>query len=208
MADLQRIDELTAPPIIGQRYLVPTVNYEWCGLFSAWPVMGPKHSDIEHLHFGWEHYHIDIRFITRKQAAKMNRQYDWLGAKMKGPLTAPVALAAATAPLHKVGGPPLPESIYRRRTCVQPWHAYPINHAIEHPRFAAMHAAYSGRRCARNAAGLLICPHKGFALDTLIPDERGRVVCPLHGLIIDVRAGVVVRHDALSVPTPASAEAV
>lgn len=191
MAELQRVDELTSPPIVGQSYLVPTVTYPWFGKVDAWPVMGPKHTDIEHLDFPHEHYHIDVRFLTKRQIT-----FCTIRDSLENTL--------ARWPLFSIKQPPHPDPQWRMRTCRRNEHAYPPE-IQAYPQIMGLASAYAGRRCARNAASLLICPHKGFALDTLIPDADGRVVCPLHGLVIDVRAGVVVAPPA-SAPGAAPAE--
>jgi hypothetical protein len=77
-------------------------------------------------------------------------------------------------------------------TCRRAGNDYPRFAAVSHRGLKALASAYAGRRCGRNAAGLLVCPHKGFVLGSLVSDKDGRVVCPLHGLVIDVAAGAVV----------------
>ena len=178
----QRIDELTAPPIVGQRYLVPTVRYPWFGKVDAWPVMGPKHNDIEHFRFERQHYHVDLRFLTDAQIRRVEKAAYYKSIEM----------CAAGNPLASHGLEHSEDPVLRRLVCRRIDHSFPMRAAAKNTPHRALAKAYAGHRCARNAAGLLICPHKGFALDSLVPDADGRVVCPLHGLVIDVRAGAVV----------------
>lgn len=180
MANLQRIDELTAPPVVGQRYLVPTVLYPWHGVRKAWPVMGPRHEDGEHIGFHYEHYHVDIRFVSRSDAERVGGAVLDLGE------------IAARAPLSTRDEPEHPSPVWRPRLCHRAGNDYPYGEHRTLGFIPKLRAAYAGRRCGKNAAGLLVCPHKGFVLNSLQPDANGRVVCPLHGLVIDVAAEVVV----------------
>lgn len=182
----ESIDELTSPPVVGRRYLVPTVRYPWFGKVADWPVMGPRHEDAEHLKFPQHHYHVDIRFLTKAQIGGLDDA------------VYPPEVIVAAAPLATRGEAIHPPPVWRLKKCQRADHGYPVATVRAAPRadlFAALQATYAGRPCAANAAGLLVCPHKGFALGSLAPDDRGRVVCPLHGLVIDVRAGVVAQPD-------------
>lgn len=183
---LQCIDEMTMPPVVGQRYIVPTVVYPWHLRKQAWPVMGPKHTDADHLKFPHEHYHVDVRFLSPGEYRFAAERYFHNSAEH----------TVAAAPLQSHGEKQHPDPVYQMRWCYRAEHGYPLGTAQKSQHFVAMFSAYAGRHCARNAAGLLICPHKGFALDTLVPDAEGRVVCPLHGLIIDKAEGVVIENAA------------
>lgn len=186
MSKLTHVDALTSAPVVGERYLVPTVLYPWFGIVEAWPVMGPKHTDAEHIGFDVAHYHVDVRFLSDAQVGRIERRHrsDHIQGIAAG---YPLATSrAGTAPdAH-------PEPVVRRLTCRRSGNDYPRHAALSHRGLQALATAYAGRECGRNAAGLLVCPHKGFVLGSLQPDEGGRVVCPLHGLVVDVGAGVVV----------------
>ncbi len=200
IADVASLDE---PPAVGQRYRVPTVRYGWYGLVSDWPVMGPKHDDVE-LDFELPHYHIDLRFLTVREQNKLASVYKFKAERLG--LDA-VVLGASGSPIHApVGpmrktedgtfvpglpGPPLPAPILKVRTCRTNEHRYPWDCAAQNPRFVDLRRSYAGRACGRDAAERLICPHKGFAIGSLKPDASGHVVCPLHGLRINVREGRV-----------------
>lgn len=190
-----RADELTAPPVVGRTYLVPTVRHEWWGFTSAWPVMGPKHEDGEHLNFPYEHYHIDSRFLNDRQRRKVEWQYENIAAN-RG-VGDVLALGVASAPLMTghLHLPPLPAPVLRPLRCRSDQHAYPLGYSLKNTPHARMHETFAGRRCGRDAAGHLICPHKGFVLDSLVPDASGRVICPLHGLVVDVVSARVVAPE-------------
>ncbi|MGU3558566.1 Rieske 2Fe-2S domain-containing protein [Methylobacterium radiotolerans] len=186
MPKLQHVAELDRPPVVGSRYLVPTVLYPWYGRVEAWPVMGPKHTDAEHIGFHQEHFHVDLRFLSDAQIRRIERLSH--GRGIEG--------IVASAPLATVGlggkEQPHPDPVEKRLTCRRSGHDYPVYEAREQRGLRRLAEAYAGRKCGRNAAGALVCPHKGFVLGSLEPDARGRVVCPLHGLEIDTRTGTVV----------------
>lgn len=190
--------DLQGPPVVGRTYLVPTVRHRWHGVSGTWPVMGPRHEDPE-LNFPWRHHHVDARFLTPAQARTVRRVY---GRMVDASGRAPVAegdllaLAVAASPLREELGETMAEAVARPRVCVATGHDYPVGRSLGLPTFARLHEAHAGRRCARDAAGRLVCPHKGFVLDSLAPDAGGRVTCPLHGLVVDLASGTVVGRDA------------
>jgi hypothetical protein len=186
MAKTQSIEDLDRPAVVGTRYLVPTVLYPWFGKLEAWPVMGPKHTDAEHVGFHPEHYHVDVRFLSDAQVRRIER----LSHRTS------IETIVASAPLAARGDDgatkPHPEPVVKRLTCRRSDHGYPLYGARSQQGLRRLAEAYGGRRCGRNADGALVCPHKGFVLSSLQPDEQGRVVCPLHGLVIDTRTASVV----------------
>lgn len=186
MPKTPHVDTLDHPPIVGTRYFVPTVLYPWHGKVEAWPVMGPKHTDAEHIGFHQEHYHVDLRFLSDAQIRRIERL-----AHHKDIET--IVASAPLATLDAAGKErPHPEPVLKRLACRRSGHDYPAYGAREQRGLRKLAEAYAGRRCGRNAQGALVCPHKGFVLASLEPDPRGRVVCPLHGLEIDTGSGVVV----------------
>ena len=196
MAQLPIVSDLTEPPVVGQFYRVPCVRYWWHGRLRWWPVVGPKHDDAEHLAFEKPHYHIDRRFLRESDFRVAGHQGRTRGEWARRLYPADTAFAAG--PLHELPqddfkGGPMPAPVLRKRQCLVADVGFPsIARAGE--KFERFHDAYQGRRCRRDAAGHLICPHKGARLGSLAPDRNGIVTCPLHGLAINVETGVVVRR--------------
>lgn len=180
------IEDLDHPPTVGTRYLVPTVLYPWYGKVEAWPVMGPRHTDAEHIGFHPEHYHVDVRFLTDVQVRRIERLSRFMSIE-----TVVASSPLATIELGTSGSKPHPEPVAKRLTCRRAHHDYPTYAARSQPGLRRLAEAYAARRCGRNAEGALVCPHKGFVLSSLEPDAEGRVVCPLHGLVIDTRSAQV-----------------
>lgn len=164
---LQRVDEMLTPPAVGAFYWVPTIALEFRGDLRAWPVMGMKHDDKEHLNFRYLHFHFDWRFMPNEMFARIaDCSVD------------PIAKRIFGSVLHHIGIE-LPEMIYRRRLCRR---EMPLNTIFaEVPTGRALHDAWFGKDARRGPHGL-ICPHRGTNLGTIAPDAEGNVTCPLHGL--------------------------
>lgn len=202
---IQRVTELTEPPVIGQRYLVPTVLYPWApGATKAerarrfdiparpWPVLGNRHEDREHLGFPWMHYHVDSRFVTEREYKRVSRygvgHYEGAAVVFEGvPLN---YLGAEEDELGNRKPLPHPPVVWKAMTCRRPLHA-----VTRVPELAAkLTPHYEGKVCKRGKAGF-ICPHKNLSLGSM-PVVDGVITCPLHGLRIDAESGVVLAADA------------
>lgn len=167
---LQRVDRLKEPPVVGHFYLVPLVHGKWFGIIRDWPVIGLKHDDIEFLDFEVSHYHVDTRFLRVRST---------------------LLPMAPTSPLHeqivKWGGKePLRKPFWRRRKCLREQHIF------RGPELGMrkLEDGFTGRQCAKGKRGF-VCPHKQFPLGST-PAIDGMITCPLHGLRVDAKTGVVV----------------
>ncbi len=167
---MKRIDEMMEPPIVGQYYMVPTVEYRYFGRLDDWPVIGPKHEDAEILKFPWHHYHIDGRFLNaRRVAFVLNQQLgsieDIIGRRPLNYMT------------YGVDPHPYPDPIYKRLRCRTAAFDYPHGNQPAIKRMREMFASKSlTGPCKR------ICPHRGAHLGSVSPNEHGIITCPLHGL--------------------------
>lgn len=199
-APMQRIDRMSEPPEVGRFYLVPTVRYPYFGRIRDWPVMGVLHHDQEHFNFPWPHYHVDPRFINATDFAFIERQrhlgytVDVLLAgnplcHFSGgyrPWRRDVSLEEARAETDEH-----PSPVLRRRRMHRPW-TYPRSQIDGHStgKIRSLWEAYAGQRAKRGRHGF-ICPHRNYPLGTARADENGILVCPLHGLRICGRTGLV-----------------
>lgn len=176
-----RVTELTAPPLVGWRYLVPAV--EGSGYGGLWPVTGPVHEDGEVIGFTREHLHYDLRFLSHEQLDELCGRNgkelfsrDFVGR----PDEDAHAMVRTARNFEKISWVP--------KMCVreQPSHAIDGGQA---PWLGALedHVASARVKCGT-------CPHRGLPLSSL-PRAPGTnvVTCPGHGLSWDLTTGELVR---------------
>lgn len=172
---MERVDRLTAPPVVGSYYLVPVIMAKWNHHLAAWPVMGSLHSDAEFFEFKEVHYHIDGRFLSRRLRKEAEETSYYSG---------PAALQAI--PLHAYRGEsPLPKPVLARRRCVSA--GLPYEHGGKKP-IEDLRAHFAGAQCERGKGGW-ICPHRKASLGSVEVID-GVITCPLHGLRFDAATGV------------------
>lgn len=191
---MQRVTELTSPPVIGKRYLVPTVEYIWGPgqrnkTPRPWPVLGPMHRDPE-LNFDLDHYHVDSRFVSE-------RAYRSAANYSGGTVYRDVNVVFEGVPLNRADHHwddkgvrtrstiPHPPVVWRPLTCKRELHK--VTRVPELAR--KIEASWVGKTCKRGKHGF-ICPHRNLPLGTIAPVD-GVITCPLHGLRIDAATGVV-----------------
>jgi hypothetical protein len=189
---MQRITDLSAPPVPGAFYLVPTVRYVWNNRDGDWPIVGPKHTDAEVLNFPWPHYHVDLRFIATELAIRLSRRHP---AGVTGLTVLPLCR-------HPDGSrdaiAPHPDPVWRRRRCRRAIAPTPRDY-YEFVRgrralMPALEAAYQDATLISGPKGL-VCPHRHAPLGSVAPNCNGHVVCPLHGLKWDLGTGRLVHVE-------------
>jgi hypothetical protein len=170
--------DLREPPVVGQFYMVPAIEYPYCGLVDKWAVLGPKHADAEFLQFTEHHYHIDARFLT---ASQERRILNWLPSRYST-----IEECAGGWPLSNRdvklpdGRPALIKRKCRRQT---------YGYAFDwQPGIKALHDHFAGREAIRLDDGRILCPHRKADLTQFPPDADGMVTCPLHGLRVCTKA--------------------
>lgn len=173
---IERVDRLTAPPIVGDYYLVPVVTAKWNHHLAGWPVIGPLHTDTEFFAFKQDHYHIDARFLSRRLRQVADETIWYYSA----------AAHIQAAPLHAYSdAPPLPKPVMARRRCVSTGPSY--EHGEKKP-ILELRAHFAGTQCERGKGGW-ICPHRKASLGSIAAID-GVITCPLHGLRFDAATGV------------------
>lgn len=174
------------PPVIGQRYKVPTVFGYLYGQYKPWPVLGPRHDDKEIIGFELVHYHLDLRFVNPA---------DYRHLCHFGPPHRHVLHDMPVPGQTKPGNFPLGPVVFRwrkyyRETPVFPqlaaeWSSQPSYPAERSaPWMNLLEKAYEGHRLGLD----LICPHRGASLKNM-PVVDGCITCPLHGLQWDAATG-------------------
>ena len=170
---MERVDELTEPPVPGRYYLVPTVKIAYHGVLAAWPVIGPEHTDPAFFNFPHHHYHIDARFLSRRLRLCIER--------LSWPVHAPVEFNVMAKPL--VAQRSAKFERYRRRKCQTLGSREHLDLLRTKRTWSRFADHFAGRKCPLRD-GHRYCPHNLARVDNL-PVIDGRVVCPLHGLTID-----------------------
>jgi hypothetical protein len=180
---LQRLSDLREPPVAGRFYLVPFVRFTYLGHLDRWPVIGPMHTDLRHFNFPEPHYHVDARFLTARQVARV---------KAFARFTTFDGLSEDKTLAGIVGGHPLAKR--RREEVALPKHRPSLMrrkcrsavalhvHGARNP-VKALRADYTDPAMPiTKADGRQLCPHRKVDLSSFPPDEHGIVTCPLHGL--------------------------
>lgn len=178
---IERITELSEPPVVGRMYLVPTVKHGWNFdlVGNAWPVFLPRHDDTQFFNFTDQHYHIDPRFVGVRDF-KSTEEWSFEGDAFR---------VFQNAPLHRQRGwgkwaMELTDPVWRRRLCHRT--AIPYRYA-EKPPIQKLKAHFAGQTAPHNRHGW-VCPHQHASLGSIVP-EAGVITCPLHGLRIRASDG-------------------
>lgn len=200
------------PYEVGRFYEVPCVRAVWLKISHKpqwWPVLGPAHTDAEIINFPYHHFHVDYRFLTKRQR-QLADAYN-LSFLSHTVFAYPIIVsqvwpeglthaefleknrreAQQLAREHKgefPKMPPLDPTWYRRRRkrCSGDYPAYPSSTTWS----AELEEAYKDARLGES----MVCPHKGADLSGFTPNDEGVVTCPLHGLKWHVRTGKLVRE--------------
>ena len=177
------------PYEIGKYYSVPCVYGRMHHRDQWWPVLGQFHEDAEHIKFAAYHWHLDARFLSKRDLAFISHRYNET-----------LTDAARRWPLHlrpgesKYSGRSFtkedhPRPTLRRMKCKRHWDDSLL--ADQAPWIGALESAYREHRLEK-----AVCPHRGTDLSTLPIDHQGCVECPLHGLRWHVSSGrLVTRAD-------------
>lgn len=176
------LSELREPPVVGRYYMVPVVRFVWCKIDADWPVLGPLHTDKDFFNFDRAHYHVDARFVNKRNAERAQIHRQGIFAQAQG------------SPLSRrnvEGAPEVPTGlpVLKRLKCQTADFPYQFHNQ---PTVSALRIAYGDvgpeKRAIpiRRADGRLLCPHRKVDLSQFEPDADGVVTCPLHGLRVCV----------------------
>ncbi|MET3461250.1 Rieske (2Fe-2S) protein [Variovorax atrisoli] len=170
--------------VVGHWYHVPCVFFPYLGYPAQWwPVIGPRHTDERIIGFSDEHFHVDIRFVTKVQRRIMDAYCEHRRDGVHTVFASPIAQRYQWSDF---GPPHIPAEVptIKRKQCkfvfpdytaIGRWHQ-PLEDAYE---------------CAKMTNG--ICPHQGAPLYGLEVRD-GVVTCPLHGLRWSLSTGELVRR--------------
>lgn len=182
---VERVTELSEPPVVGRWYLVPTVRFGYqSDVARDWPVFLPKHEDARFFSFEHVHYHPDPRFIAKALwALAGDEDYNGgIGAFQRLPISRKRWGQWAIDP---------PAAVWRRRRCHRSHAPYQFGHT---PQVGGLREHFAGTRCKSNRHGW-VCPHQNWPMGSLEPDADGVITCPLHGLRVRAADGLVLPSD-------------
>lgn len=187
---MERITELSAPPIVGQFYLVPTVHWQWRHFSPRWwPVFLPLHEDARFFRFTAEHYHVDPRFVPGRTHGAFSW---WADDPWRAFQATPIAR-------HRTGDWAIEPGpvVWRRRRCGRNRVPYVLFGKVKAPGMGpeAICRHWEGQTAPRNRFGW-VCPHQHAALGSIGPERDGVITCPLHGLRLRAADGVVLGPPA------------
>ena len=190
MNSVERIDRVESAPVLGQRYLVPTILHRWGGITDTWPVLLPLHRDAL-INFDYEHWHVDARFTSQNQDALartwIKRIMPVLEARdLLVPLDNERLLpeAGRSVALLAHGNEPLClEPTWVERTCRRAFSPSQIRcERIER----LLHVAFGETPKAIEHGGRFYCPHHGADITHVCNNSDGTRTCPMHGLRVAI----------------------
>lgn len=180
---MKRVTDLSSPPEVGRYYLVPTVAGKVFELWSNWPVVGRLHEDSQYISFPWQHYHLDPRFLSAREAKVTGGPFLMFGAPLQQNEDFNEHLTSARV-------------IFRRRQCHRPMPPHPCQDDTYESMtgkpvwwLPSLEDAYQDAQLKPG----LVCPHRGASLASMPVDDDGCVTCPLHGLRWHVESGRLVK---------------
>jgi hypothetical protein len=189
---LDRLLELKAPPVIGQKYLVPCVE-----IFSGFslknefvPVLGPAHNDPELGQLLW-HAHVDIRFMTDTElehftSVKLEEMKNESNVNISIPVTT-MTVKQPTVTEH--------EKLCIRQGLDLRGYKTPLGWLVSRYISNAETNKIMEDQQEHKKMDLTcrICPHRNFPLNS-VPVYENVVICPGHGLQWCVKTGKLVRR--------------
>lgn len=175
---MSKTPALVETPVEGRFYMVPCIWYPWItdARYDWWPVIGQRHKDKQFLNFDHPHYHVDGRFLSKRQRAFAT---DWRHESLE-------YILAARPLNNRFRDPPAEQPTLKRRKCSSAHIEYGAHYQ---PTIQKLAEHFEGRRCRRGENGW-VCPHQATPLGSIKPIQ-GVITCPLHGLRIDAATGVV-----------------
>lgn len=182
---VERIETLTHPPVVGQVYSVPCINYGG----HIYPIMGFVHRDeVLGPNAAKRHIHVNICFVTQEALASLGLSfvdvYPTIGVK--------TVLASV-----RIGeSEPIPRRFEKELTCLRELPNYtPSLHgqlfsgaSIDH--FGRLEEQQEGKAYKGKC---MSCPHRGIPLGW-VEVRNGKRLCPGHLLAFDATTGQLVRR--------------
>lgn len=174
------LSTLREPPVPGRFYMVPVISDSGKWFRGEWPVIGPMHHDVDLFpHFPYNHYHIDLRFLTKAQARYIALHFGRGGSALD-------AVGSHVLHLNALGYSHLPKGLppLRKRKCQSSGYGYAHS---QRDHVGALERQYGAPcKAITRPDGRKLCPHRKVDLSSFPPRPDGTVVCPLHGLTVQI----------------------
>lgn len=198
MGKLQKTSEVKGKIEVGKFYLVPFAT----GVdISDTPILLPAHRDKDlfpSTHGASRmHYHRDIRFdpdwAYKETPVYGNEHYQTTNGFRY--------ISRDTKPLKEDSNPgrfieevDVLEIVWKRRKARRQFPEFTKEIVDRNKRFhkPLQDIAIKEGYCLKAKK---VCPHRGFNLDSIPPDENGLIECPMHGLRFYAESGKLVTQD-------------
>lgn len=197
MIERPRLVELDQPIEVGKHYMVPCIKIDEIesarGKYKslncmAWVPVWPIDHDDRDIGFPEQHYHVDWRFVSNKDIRCIVKALYGLKCP-DGPIEDMLQEIILLVIVIKdvIEGPEeWPQCCYRTRL------TWPYHHRA--PEKLEIKLKGAKLKCNR-------CPHWGFDLSTVPPDENGIIQCPGHGLCFRADTGDIVPRKSVKETT-------
>ena len=183
-------------PVVGTFYRRPCVRAHWPTNRIRWlPILGPFHSDREHISVEFQHVHVDYRFLNIGIREQLNRL---LHSHPDDPLHRVYSTPTSLVTPHGFDKAVALDEIHRPEIDLKSWLSVrPRKYQGPYPPYPYENVSWlhdlSEAYAERTLINDHICPHRGADLAGIEPDAHGVVTCPLHGLRWCARTGRIVR---------------
>ena len=186
-------------PVVGAFYRRLCVRAHWLTNRIHWlPVLGPVHSDREHIGADFQHVHVDYRFLNMEIREFLDRLLcgapdDLFHNRIYSTPISYVSPRGCEEPVALDENDqreidPASWTSIRPRKYQGPYSPYPYENV---PWLHDLSEAYAERTLINGH----ICPHRGADLTGIVPDDDGIVTCPLHGLRWYASTGEIVMPE-------------
>lgn len=188
---IQKITDLTTEPELGKFYLVPTVQIRsdipaWhlhleLSLGQVLPVLLPLHTDKEAVRFSYPHFHIDHRFLLKRDYNKfLKSEKEAIRPGRRASLVITLELVANEIQ-QLVSETPTFKKMKCLREPLRAWPTVPFHSELE--------ALMADKKVVNH-----ICPHRGVSMAGC-KVEVGKRICPAHGLVWDAETGELITGE-------------
>ena len=188
-------------PVAGTFYQRPCIRAHWLTNRIRWlPILGPIHSDPEHIRAEFQHVHVDFRFLNMEIREYLNRLlFDFPDDLLHNRIySTPISYVSphgyeepvALDEIHLLGIDRASWMSVRLRKYQGPYPPYPYDNV---PWLQGLSEAYADRTLINGT----ICPHRGADLSGVATDQSGVITCPLHGLRWQSSTGEMVMHKRI-----------